>query len=131
MLRPSTALRLATGVAGLVGLRLSLPLWVRLAPLPTILAQLSEGAVAVDARGLPWTERVLDRVPLLPRTCLYRSLSRYAILRRAGRPAVFVMGVRRGATGAVEGHAWIEIEGRPYREPPLAPDYAITLRHPA
>lgn len=128
---PAVVARLLAGVVGLVGLRLSLPLWVRLSPLPAILARLSEGAVPVDARGLPLVERVLDRVPLLPRTCLYRSLSRYAILRHAGRPAVFVMGVRRGVSGAIEGHAWIEIEGRPYREPKLAPDYAITLRHPA
>lgn len=121
---------LAVGVVGLAGLRLALPVWVRVRPLPEVLRVLDALPRAADARGLALTERVLDRVPFLPRTCLFRALSRYAVLRAAGRPAVFVMGVRRGGAGAIEGHAWIEVDGRPWREPPLAPDYAITLRHP-
>ncbi len=120
------------GAVGLTGLRLALPLWVRLSPLTSILRGLDTLGLGLagDDRALRWVELVLDRVPLLPRTCLYRSLSRYAVLRGAGRPAVFVMAVRRGTGGAIEGHAWIEIDGRPFREPPLAAGYAVTLRHP-
>ena len=121
------------GALGLTGLRLALPLWVRVSPLTSVLHALDavgEG-VSIDDRALRWVEPVLDRIPLLPNTCLYRSLSRYAVLRRAGRPAVFVMAVRRAQGGNIEGHAWIEVDGRPFREPKLAEGYAVTLRHPA
>jgi hypothetical protein len=88
----------------------------RTAPLAALRASLSA------------TEDILARFPLAPDTCLYRALTRYAILRSAGYPARFVMGVRPGA-GEIVGHAWVELAGEPFDED-LEPDLVVTYAYP-
>jgi hypothetical protein len=47
------------------------------------------------------------------RPCVPRSLAVYARLREAGLEPVFVSGVRRDERGDIDGHAWLELGGRP------------------
>ena len=68
-------------------------------------------------------------MPWFGSTCLYRALARYAVLRRTGLDATFVMGV--GPRGVHdEGHAWVEVEGEPFVEPTDVSKYAVTFRYP-
>jgi hypothetical protein len=64
-------------------------------------------------------DRVLDRAPLLwKNTCLRRAVVLAALLRRAGRDAEVIIGVRRTGDGRVEAHAWLRCDGvEPYLEP--------------
>ena len=89
----------------------------RSTPLPSVQVALSAA------------EALLARVPVAPDTCLYRALARYSILRSAGHPARFVMGIRPGAPD-ITGHAWVEIDGRPYRED-VDPALIVTYSYPA
>jgi hypothetical protein len=61
-------------------------------------------------------------------TCLYRALARYALARRSGHQAVFVLGVAHDA--AEPGHAWIEIDGGPWMEGSTPQRMHQALRHP-
>lgn len=45
-------------------------------------------------------------------TCLSRALTVQALLARGGCPSRLHVGVIRGKQGEVEGHAWVECEGR-------------------
>lgn len=100
-----------------------------------LLALSSEGravpqiSLAALERDVLRVERILSRAPQLPDTCLYRALSRYAALTRAGLPAVFVMGLPRGG-GDDPGHAWIEVFGKPFAEAQSVADLAVTFRYP-
>lgn len=44
--------------------------------------------------------------------CVAQSLAAQAMLVRRGVPSTIHFGFRRSATGAVEGHAWLEVDGR-------------------
>jgi hypothetical protein len=103
--------------------------------LPGLLAALTPG---VAARVVPLpiaeeaalaSERLFSRLGLLPDTCLYRSLARYAVLRRAGHPARFCMGLDPKAA-EILGHAWVEIDGEPVGET-LEPGLTVTFAYPA
>lgn len=79
-------------------------------------------------RSLHLADVLGARIPGMPRTCLYRSLARYAVLRRAGVPVRFVMGV--APSGGEEAHAWLELDGRPFEE--LGPrEWTVTFAHPS
>jgi hypothetical protein len=52
-----------------------------------------------------------ERLPGPP-TCLSRALAVQAMLARRGYPSRLHVGVTRGQQGQVEGHAWVESEGR-------------------
>jgi hypothetical protein len=52
-----------------------------------------------------------DRIPGPP-TCLSRALTVQSMLVRRGYPSRLHVGVARGKQGKVEGHAWVESEGR-------------------
>ena len=74
-------------------------------------------------------EALLARAPLLHQTCLYRALARYALLRRRGHPAEFVLGI--DACGlAHPGHAWVELGGRAFAEAEDVSRYRVTFRYP-
>lgn len=45
--------------------------------------------------------------------CLIRSLILYLFLKPRAEGMELVMGLRRTDSGAVDGHAWLELEGRP------------------
>lgn len=64
-------------------------------------------------------DRLLHRAPGLWRyTCLRRAAVLAALLRRNGRAAEVVIGVRRALDGGVEAHAWLACDGEePYLEP--------------
>lgn len=81
-----------------------------------------------DARtGIAIGERIARRARIGPDTCLYRALSRYALLQRSGHAPRFVMGVDEH--DPADGHAWVELEGVPFLEPSL-PRHQKTLEHP-
>jgi hypothetical protein len=80
-----------------------------------------------DADLAEWTDRVLGRLPPpWRRTCLRRSLVLYYLLRRAGRPAVLHLGVRRDPAGVLDAHAWLSRDGAPLLEP--AASHATSYR---
>lgn len=93
--------------------------WVRAVP--------RRGGASPSAEQLARAvDRVLARAPWLwHHTCLRRAVILAALLRRAGRDAEVVMGVRRAAGGALEAHAWIRCDGvEPYLEPTPVDSFA-------
>lgn len=87
-------------------------------------------ALAADstttARVLAPTERVLSRLLRSSDTCMFRALARFAALSALGTRAVFVLGA---PIGDQPGHAWVEVDGRPFMEPGL-PRFPRVLEHP-
>lgn len=63
-------------------------------------------------------------------TCWKRAPVLYRFLALEGIPTRVVFGVRRKETGALDGHAWLEADGRPLLER-TAPDYKVTYSYPA
>lgn len=119
-----------------VALRLRLGSWLRRRSLPDLLRALTVDAPAGEPiplcqveEALGASEALLARIRLLPDTCLYRALARYAVLRRAGHPARFVMGIKPPASGEITGHAWVELDGAPaFEEAPA--DLVVTFSYP-
>jgi hypothetical protein len=129
--------RLGLGAEAL-GLRLRLGAMLRRRSLPALLGALdaappAEARVPLgtalgaldDAQALLWRLRL---VRVVPDTCLYRSLARYSILRRAGHPARFVMGLRPSAP-EILGHAWVELDGVAVGEA-VDPELVVTFAYP-
>lgn len=115
-----------------LALRLSLPLRVARSSLPALLDALSRGTndpapLDVIDEALARADAITVRLPFVPDTCLYRSLARFSMFRRAGHAARFVMGLSR--PGQIEGHAWVELDGAPYGEE-LDPDLVVTYAYP-
>ena len=74
-------------------------------------------ATVDDAALAEWVDRMLTRLPPPWRkTCLKRALVLHYLLRRAGRPATLVIGVRRDEHDALAAHAWLAHEDTPYLE---------------
>lgn len=104
-------------------LRIRLQREVPLVPLPKILESLTP-ALLPPVFLTPFqvgqvvriAEALCRRTPFLPDTCLYRALTRYSLLRRAGYPAKFVMGMNPRPRENMTAHAWVELNGVPYRE---------------
>ncbi|HUO52670.1 MAG TPA: lasso peptide biosynthesis B2 protein [Gemmatimonadaceae bacterium] len=101
-----------------------LPLALELFPATRVLGWLRRvprraSASPPDASLARGTDRVLHAAPGPWRySCLRRAVVLTALLRRAGRDAHVVLGVRRAAAGGFEAHAWIRCEGtEPYLEP--------------
>ena len=125
-------------VAELVALRLALPSRVARKPLDALLAELTPSfapsGIAVQAasslrRDVLRVESALRHVPWLANTCLYRALARYAMLRGAGMDATFVMGL--GPQGVHDdGHAWVEVAGKPFEEADDVSRFPVTFRYP-
>jgi hypothetical protein len=86
---------------------------------PTSIDEFSEALFAA--------ERVITSLRIVPDTCLYKSLARYSVLRRAGHSARFVMGVYPGEE--LRGHAWVEVDGEPFDET-VDPELAVTFTYP-
>jgi transglutaminase superfamily protein len=124
-------------VAELVALRLSLPARLSREPLDTLLAKLTPAVrpsirterSRLSRRDILLAERGIARLSWVPGTCLYRSLARYAILRKTGIDAAFVMGLGPGGVGD-NGHAWVELEGKPFEERDDVSRYTVTFRYP-
>lgn len=102
----------------LVLIRLSLGL----VPFPTLCRLLigrprSGRAAANDDRGL--TDQIIwavtaasRRAPRWMTTCLSRALTVQAMLAHRGYPSRLHVGVTRDPQGKLEGHAWLERQGR-------------------
>jgi hypothetical protein len=82
----------------------------------------------VAERAILASEKLVERLRVVPDTCLYRSLARYAALRRAGHAARFVMGLDPKARD-IEGHAWVELDGAPVGEE-IDPGLTVTFAYP-
>jgi len=78
-------------------------------------------------RAIDWAERVVDRVPGVGTSCLYRSLGRFGLLKAWGFRPAFVMGV--DPTNPELGHAWLELDGAPFREA-RAHEFVVSFRFP-
>jgi hypothetical protein len=118
-----------------IGLRVALDRLLRRRPLPEVLRAITpRDRFAVPApldeveRALAASERWAVRLRFVPNTCLYRAMARYAVLRRAGHPARFVMGLRPG-DAEINGHAWVELGGAPAFEA-LEERLAVTFSYP-
>ena len=79
------------------------------------------------ARGVQLGEAIARLLRMRPDTCLFRALTRYAAVRRAGHRPRFVMGIDEDDPDI--GHAWIELDGKPFLEPRL-PTLRRTFEHP-
>lgn len=66
------------------------------------------------ARAIRVAERLAPGVSRTPNTCLFRALTRYAVLASHAHPARFVLGVASRPNDP--GHAWVEIENQPFLE---------------
>jgi hypothetical protein len=104
-------------------LRIRLFRRVPLIPLPRILEELTPTRLppvtmtASEIWGvLRWVEAFCRRIRIMPDTCLYRALTRYALLRRSGHAAKFVMGMDPRVREDLTAHAWVELDGAPYQE---------------
>ncbi len=64
------------------------------------------------AAAVAWAVLAASRRVPGPTTCLSRALTAQAMLARHGCPSRLQLGVTRGKQGEVEGHAWVECEGR-------------------
>ncbi len=77
-----------------------------------------------------WCFRFTDR------SCVGRSLTAFALLRRQGASPSFVSGVvaldRRDTKTFLDGHAWVELDGSPLADADLAvaKRYREIYRHP-
>lgn len=120
----------------LIATRLTLRRRLERAPsIPVLVRSLADAPSSSSPRepaslapAVALAEALLTRLRVVPDTCLYRSLGRFAALRRAGIPVRFVMGVRRDG-GELVGHAWLEYRGTPLGEA-VDPDYVVTYSFP-
>lgn len=106
-----------------VALRIRLRREVPLVSLPKILENLTPEVLPPViltpfqvGQVLRIAEALCRRTHFLPDTCLYRALTRYALLRRSGYAAKFVMGMNPRPREDLTAHAWVELNGVPYRE---------------
>ena len=118
-----------------LSLRLRLERMLRRDSLPGLLGALTPKHPSPTRIPLPTVEdallaaeKLVENLRVVPDTCLYRALARYAVLRGAGHPARFVMGLSSGAP-EITGHAWIELDGAPMGET-LDDDMVITYAYP-
>ncbi len=121
-----------------LSLRFRLDRMLRRHSLPGLLGALTpEGSTRSERERVPLptvedallaAEKVVERLRVVPDTCLYRSLARYAVLRSAGHPARFVMGLSPRAP-EITGHAWVELDGAPMGET-IDDDMVITYAYP-
>lgn len=133
-----------------IGVALALvPLALSTLGLQRVLARLDTARGAPRRRGSPVTaEAAVERGRRLagyadfwlrylrPRNpCLRRSLVLFERLRRAGLPVTFCLGICKdqppGADEPVQGHAWLEMDGRVILEPEAAvARHLRTYRYP-
>jgi hypothetical protein len=111
-----------TQAARIAALVVIVRLALRLLAMPTLLAWATSplGKNRQHRVGLNETVRLVDSVLALRFTvwrpnCLTRSLVLARMLRRSGHPVRVVIGVENGGQG-LQGHSWLELNGRPFAE---------------
>jgi len=109
---------------------LSLPELMRLLTPPRPPAPVDEAAMK-EAELIDFYIRVILRLnpENIGKMCLKRSLLLFRYLRTRGIPARFCVGVRR-RQDELDGHAWVEIEGRHFSDNLAGVPYAVTFSHP-
>lgn len=125
-------------LAELLRLHAAVPGWMA-SPLPLTMRRITPplGAPQPHAEVVRLT-RLVDATVHLDRRvrmgiCLRRSLVRYVLLRRAGLPVTIVFGARTKGNfeGGLAGHAWLELDGVPWMEPPEHVEgFAVMYRYP-
>lgn len=70
----------------------------------------SLGEMPVEMVG--WAIETASRQIPLVDTCLPKAMTAVYLLRRAGNPAVFCVGVSKAAPDRFSAHAWVEMDGR-------------------
>jgi len=127
--------RLFTVARSYAVFRLLAPRWYAREPLDALLARqpreqrsMPDELPAIE-RDVLRVESLLARVRFVPGGCLYRALARYALLRRRGHATSFVLGIH--AEGLEQpGHAWVEVDARPFAEAEDVSRYRVTFRYP-
>ena len=118
-----------------------LPGLIRTLPLRSLLRWLNPRGTGMNPRLeqaeklMRYTDALLNRLHY-PNRCLIRTLLLFRLLRRAGWPVQFCVGIRYDSalpeTGPVQGHAWLLYRGAVFLEP--AGDgiggYRTTFRYP-
>lgn len=123
--------RLAAWVAALSAL-------IKFLPLPKILSLVSTGPRGPAGAGGFSAERVAQLLDALlatdvlcfTPTCWKRAPVLHRYLALGGRPTRIVFGMRKGGGALLDGHAWLEDDGRPIFEA-TPPDYTVTYTFPA
>jgi transglutaminase superfamily protein len=115
---------------------------VKLRPLPRALELVAAKPKAQAADSAESSEETMNRLAramdLLLRTdlfvfkpiCWKRAAVLHRYLTLSGINSRIVFGVRRGAQGQVDGHAWLESNGAPILET-TAPNYKVTYAFPS
>ncbi len=113
-------------------LRLALPTLLRIHSLDGLLSRLSRRRaptpLAEVSAALTTAERWASAARVVPDTCLYRALARFALFARHGHEATFVVAVVDEEPDTA--HAWVELEGVPWGEV-LDRAYTVIIRYPA
>lgn len=119
-----------------------LSLAVKLRPLPRALELIAAKPKTPAADRAEPSEETMTRlaraIDLLLRTdlfvfkpiCWKRAAVLHRYLTLSGINSRIVFGVRRGAQGEVDGHAWLESNGAPILEP-TTPNYKVTYAFPS
>lgn len=119
-----------------------LSLLVKLRPLPQALQLVAAKPRTDPADSAEVAEETMNRlaraIDLLLRTdilvfkpsCWKRAAVLHRYLTLSGINSRIVFGVRRGALGEVDGHAWLESNGAPILET-TAPNYKVTYAFPS
>lgn len=115
-------------------------LLARLLPLPRVQQLISTRLRPVSAADRPPTPeqlaRTIDRLLRLDlfvfrRSCWKRALVLHRFLAFQGIESRIMFGVQKQATGPIQGHAWLEHQGRPLLEPDADPGaYIVTFSLP-
>lgn len=116
-----------------------LSILVKLRPLPRALEMITARTERVSPSSTKETERRLARaIDLLLGTdllifkpiCWKRAAILHRYLALNGIATRIVFGVRKAADGAVDGHAWLEVAGKPILETTI-PNYKVTYAFPS
>ena len=116
-----------------------LSLLVKLQPLPRALQMVSLKAPKDSRDASIETERKLVRaidlllgadLLIFKPICWKRAAILHRYLALNGTATRIVLGMRQGTDGAVDGHAWLEIAGKPILETKV-PNYKVTYAFPS
>jgi len=117
-------------LAQLVVVSLAIHVALLAAPVERVAAALGRGAASERLRRFPFLSEslasgrlttIVDLATLLTsgrHRCLPRSLLLLWLMRTRGEPVVLRIGAAKGSGGELEGHAWVEIGGRPVVDSP-------------
>ena len=101
--------------------RLVLPVLKGTVPIGTLATWMDRSGARRPVNGRPRVESV-ERLlreggrMVISANCLDRSLLIYRLISESGADAALVIGVRQ-ADAVVTGHAWVELDGRPFADP--------------